>query len=245
MKGRYGKRQEGNQRFRVAVFFWVWVVALAGCAANIKEAPLPEKMAVQEIAPEPEMPARQEGSLWHDRGLLSNLFMDQKARTVGDIVTIRVAESATASNEAATKSQRTSSMAAGIDNFFNLEQRYPPSEAFFNPFSKVEAALESGFDGGGSTTRSGSLSTYITARVTQVLPNGNLKILGTREVKINNEAQTIALTGIIRPKDISPDNVILSTYVSDAKIEYAGVGVINDRQRPGWLGRLFDVAWPF
>jgi len=76
------------------------------------------------------------------------------------------------------------------------------------------------------------------------LPNGNLEIVGTREVTVNSEEQTIALSGIIRPRDISPDNIILSTYISDAKIAYSGSGIINDRQRPGWMARILDWVWP-
>lgn len=77
------------------------------------------------------------------------------------------------------------------------------------------------------------------------MPNGNLKIKGTREVTVNNEKQLITLSGIIRSRDISPDNIVLSTYISDAMIAYSGDGIVNERQRPGWLARILDVVWPF
>jgi len=219
------------------------VGVLLGCATTVTEKKIENKVLVRDIAEKRE--AKSEGSLWQESGPLGGLFQDYKASRVGDIVTIRIVESASASNKATTKTQRNSSVSAGLENLFNLEQRYPPSEPFLNPFSKVKAGLDSSFDGAGSTTRSGSLSAYIAARVTEVLPNGNLRILGSREVMVNNERQYMALTGIIRQGDISSENIILSTYVSDAKIEYSGVGVVHDRQRPGWLGRMLDVVWPF
>jgi len=77
------------------------------------------------------------------------------------------------------------------------------------------------------------------------MANGNLKIVGTREVMVNHENQLIILSGIIRPRDISDTNVILSTFISDAKIAYSGSGVIDDRQRPGWLANLLNNVWPF
>ena len=126
-----------------------------------------------------------------------------------------------------------------------MEKRYPASHPFFNPFAQVKSELNSDFDGSGTTQRSGDLTAFITTKVIEVLPNGNLKIEGTREVKVNNEKQLIILSGIIRPRDISPGNIILSTYVADAKIEYSGSGVIHDRQRPGWMTRIIDIVWPF
>ena len=188
---------------------------------------------------------KKNGSLWQDNGPLSELFIDTKARRVGDIVTIKIVESSSATNKASTKTGRKSSLSGGVDSFFNMEKRYPASHPFFNPFAQVKSELNSDFDGSGTTQRSGDLTAFITTKVIEVLPNGNLKIEGTREVKVNNEKQLIILSGIIRPRDISPGNIILSTYVADAKIEYSGSGVIHDRQRPGWMTRIMDVVWPF
>ncbi|RLA93106.1 MAG: flagellar biosynthesis protein FlgH [Deltaproteobacteria bacterium] len=186
-----------------------------------------------------------EGSLWKEGGVLSDLFSDQKARKVGDILTVSIVESSSASNKATTQTGRKSSVSGGIENFFNMEKRFPASHPFFNPFSSVKGGLESNFDGSGETTRSGKINAYLTARVVEILPNGNLRIEGSREVTVNNDRQFITLSGIVRPRDISPENVVLSTYIADAKITYSGVGVINDRQRPGWTVRILDWIWPF
>ena len=164
---------------------------------------------------------------------------------MGDIVTIKIAESSAATNKASTATDRNSSLSASVDAFFNAEKNYPADHPFFNPFSRVAGGVESEFEGTGTTKRSGDLNAYITALVTQVLPNGNLVVTGSREVLINNENQIIQLTGVVRPRDISANNQVLSTFIADARISYSGTGVVNDRQKPGWLTNLVLKVWPF
>ena len=233
-----------------------------GCAGSFKNLKLFEKEEkkkeiVYKFEKMPEVKkAHNEGSLWQDDSPLGALFISQKARKAGDIVTVNIVEASSASNKAGTKTDRNSSMSGGIDTIFGFENEFNHDDKFrgirkyFNPFSAagastIKGSIESGFDGSGTTTRSGNLNAYLTARVTEVLSGGNLQITGTREVEINNEKLIITLTGIIRPRDISPENVILSTYISDAKITYSGSGVIDDRQRPGWLANLINAVWPF
>lgn len=193
-----------------------------------------------------------EGSLWNYDGMLNELFVTPKARNAGDIVTIKIVESASASNNAKTNTGRKSSLTASIDNMLGLEDKYtnssnPDFKAYpnFNPFGTIEGGMSSKFDGSGATKRSGDLTAYITARVANVLPNGNFYITGSREITVNYEKQLILLTGVIRPTDIDVNNVILSTYISDAQIIYSGTGIIQKRQRPGWLANIINVVWPF
>jgi flagellar L-ring protein precursor FlgH len=195
------------------------------------------------------------GSLYEARSSFNSFFIDTKARQMGDIVTVKISESSKATNSADTKTGRASSLEAGIDTLFGTEEWYrdevldripsklPKPDPFGNP--SVKGSMTSDFDGSGSTSRSGDLSAFITCRVTQVMPNGNLKIVGSREVLVNHETQMIILSGVIRPRDIDDENIILSTFVSDAKIAYSGSGIVNDRQRPGWLANLINSVWPF
>jgi flagellar L-ring protein precursor FlgH len=174
---------------------------------------------------------------------------------MGDIVTVRIEESAKATNKANTETERTSGLEAGIEKLFGIEDwwqdeilpdvngKWPKIDPFGKP--SVKGYLKSEFEGDGETSRSGNLEAFITCRVVDVMANGNLKIVGTREVMVNHENQLIILSGIIRPRDISDTNVILSTFISDAKIAYSGSGVIDDRQRPGWLANLLNNVWPF
>ena len=221
--------------------------SIIGCTSHHKKptaVPMPNDEFISEIVEEPLK--KSEGSLWQENASLNELFMDHRARRVGDVVRISIAESSSASNGADTDSSTSSSVSMSISNFLGLENNTRfPSGSGFDPFGSITGTTNNTFQGSGTTQRSGELAASITARVTRVLPNGNLEILGKREITINNEKQFLALTGLIRPRDISPDNVILSTYISDAKIAYTGTGVINDKQEPGWLVRVLDTVWPF
>lgn len=239
--------------------FMLLGTSLVGCALPQRTLPpVAEKMPIKEkieIKEQPLAPPQFNGSLYEARSSFNSFFIDTKARQVGDIVTVKISESSKATNSADTKTGRTSSLEAGIDTLFGTEDWYrdevldripsklPKPDPFGNP--SVKGSMSSDFDGSGTTSRSGDLSAFITCRVTQVLPNGNLKIVGSREVLVNHETQMIILSGVIRPRDIEDENIILSTFVSDAKIAYSGSGIVNDRQRPGWLANLINSVWPF
>ena len=246
-------------RFTSVVLALFVLAALAGCAGNRNniEYEMEKMVAREREAPysAPQSPVNNDGSLWQAGSSLNSMFIDTKARNIGDIVTVKIDESAKASNKAKTDTNRSSSLEAGIQKLFGLEDWWQ-NEVLpelgddmpkINPFGdpSVKGSMKSAFAGDGETTRSGSLDAYITCRVVAVMPNGNLKIVGTREVMVNYENQMIILSGVIRPRDISDNNVILSTFISDAKIAYSGSGVVNDRQRPGWLANLLNSAWPF
>jgi flagellar L-ring protein precursor FlgH len=227
----------------------------AGRQTNQSSPPLTAAVPLPE-PPETAAPAQDcDGSLWQSSGPIGMLFLDTKARRVGDIVTVKIEESSKATNQANTKAGRGSSLEAGIDKLFGLEEWWdtkfidegndnlPKISPFGNP--SVKGSLTSEFDGSGSTSRSGALTAYITCQVTDVLPNGNLRIVGSREVLVNHETQLIILSGVIRPRDIDQDNTIRSTFIADAKIAYSGSGIIDQRQRPGWLANMLNTIWPF
>ncbi|MBW1720726.1 MAG: flagellar basal body L-ring protein FlgH [Deltaproteobacteria bacterium] len=191
-------------------------------------------------------PINMDGGLWSEnrhRGL----FNDLRARQVGDLVTVNIVETSKASKKATTKTGRESSINAGISNLLGYESRLSkigvPGQ--FKNDTMLKASMKNDFSGSGETTRDETMTASITARVIQVLPNGNLVIKGVREIQVNNENQVITLTGIIRPEDISPDNTVLSSYIADARIAYSGRGPVTDKQKPGWLLRIVDSVWPF
>lgn len=181
------------------------------------------------------------GSLWpvDDRVFF---YGDKKALRTGDIVTVRIVESAEASNTADTDLSRSSSTSASLNTFFGKKK-------FLNLFKLGDDLLTSNAEnqhkGAGSTTRSGQVTATMTAVVREVLSNGNLVIQGTREVLVNHEQQFITLTGIVRPQDVSRDNVVLSSQLADANITIGGLGVVADKQRSGWGTWIFDFVWPF
>lgn len=182
--------------------------------------------------------AESDGSLWSEDRPQSFLFNDFKAARVGDVVTIRVVESSKGNKNASTKTEKDSSVSASISAFFGMST---------DKLSQASVGAETSekHDGIGSTSRSSELTAFITAKVIDVLPNGNLMIDGRREVIVNNETQILSINGIVRPEDIGPSNTVLSTYIADAKITYTGSGVVSDKQRVGWFVRLMDILWPF
>ncbi|MBT0663947.1 flagellar basal body L-ring protein FlgH [Geobacter pelophilus] len=183
------------------------------------------------------------GSIWQASS--GGFAEDIKARRKGDTLTILITETASASKEASTGTSRGSSISAGIPNMLGLETNMTGISKWMDLANLINASASSKFDGAGSTTRKENLSATITAKVIELLPNGNLEIEGRRNVKVNNEDQVILVEGTVRPRDISADNVINSSYIADARITYGGKGIISDRQSPGWLMNFIDKVWPF
>lgn len=186
---------------------------------------------------------REPGSLWQPAN--HSMFSDRKARGIGDIVTVIISEQSSASKQATTSSDRTTSMSASIPNFFGLETKDIWGNNGVDLENLVNANFTNGFDGNGTTTRSEDLTASLTTQVIGKYPNGQLKIRGGKEVMVNNEVQIIYLTGIIRPVDINANNTVNSAKILNARISYTGKGSISDKQKPGWAMRVLDNVWPF
>ncbi|PIV81955.1 flagellar basal body L-ring protein [bacterium CG17_big_fil_post_rev_8_21_14_2_50_64_8] len=161
----------------------------------------------------------------------SSLVTNLKAHHVGDLLTIIITENATANATSKTKADNKSEHSGGAGLGF-LD--------FIKPWG---VSTENKYKGDGNTQRNGSLEAEITARITEVLHNGDLRIAGTRMVNINGEKQLIEITGVCRQRDIRPDNTIMSTYISDAQIAYNGSGIINDNANPGVVTKI--INWLF
>jgi flagellar L-ring protein precursor FlgH len=197
---------------------------------------------------ENKMETQARGSLWRDS---PGLFEDRKAKGLNDLVTIKIVETSAATKKADTSTSRESSVDLGIENFFGNTLNYSLANIFgkdtiqgnLNP--QLKASAKNDFAGTGNTTREGSLVATITARVVDVLPNGNFIIESRKDITVNREKQVLLLRGQIRPDDIAGDNTILSSYVANAEMIYTGDGVINDKQGQGWLVQVLDWVWPF
>lgn len=164
----------------------------------------------------------------------ASLFSDQKAVKIGDAVTILVVESSQASNNAETSTGRSSNI--GLKGAFQTGN---------TAGTTVDAGIGTNNDflGSGSTKTTGLVRTKISATVDSVLPNGNLRIQGSRKIVINGEEQNVKIKGIVRTADILSDNSILSYNISEAEIVFDGNGMIDTAQKPGWLTRFFH--WLF
>jgi flagellar L-ring protein precursor FlgH len=169
------------------------------------------------------------------------LFRDQKARSVGDIVTIQVVENATATNSATTATQKKGDVSLSVPALGGLEK----GSSALNFANILQGAGGINFNGTGSTSRTGQLQAAISARVVEKLPNGDLRLEGNKEVAINGERQLLTIRGLVRVKDVSPNNQVLSTSIADMTVLFNGKGVVADANKPGWLYKVFRIITPF
>jgi flagellar L-ring protein precursor FlgH len=229
-------------RFSGLLALWLWGVAgLALLAASSDKPPRPgpidqyideadRRAAAQSWSASP-------GSLWFPGAMLTDLGRDPKASQTNDMVTILVAERATAASRGGTKSSRKSATDSSLGTFFG---RTPPWSAL----SKTSGSSE--LDGQGETTRENTLTTTVAARVVHVLPNGYLVLEGSKNVTVNSEAQTITVRGVARPTDITPGNLVRSDRLAQLEVRINGKGVVGDAiRRPFFLYRLLMGLLPF
>lgn len=168
---------------------------------------------------------------------MATLFADLRARNVNDLVTVHVIENINASGSADAALDKNSDGNVGVRSVFGNDAKFAD---WFDPTALARWSASTEFQGSGATTRSGALSAVMTARVTEVLPNGDLVLEGVREIEINGDRQIVVLNGVVRPADINPGNVVPSTAVGQMRIRYYGRGLMKDNLSPGFLVRIFN-----
>lgn len=169
----------------------------------------------------------------------SALFADFKARNVGDIITILIAESSSASETSKVDTQKSHNLDFALTHLFGAGNLLFGKEDG-QELTRAKFSGENEFGGQAQTTNSGKLTAQLSATVKEVLPNGNLLIEGRRAIFYNKEKKNIIVSGIIRPQDVTPENTVLSTYVADASITFEGKGEVNNQSQPGILSKLFS-----
>ena len=161
----------------------------------------------------------------------TSLVGNQKAHRVGDLVTIIISEQSSANAFNKSEANNKSEISGG------------PGFGMLDFIGSWQLDIENRYRGEGKTTRTGELRAEISARIVEVLPNDDYRIVGTRMVNINGEKQLIEIAGICRARDIRSDNSILSTYISDAQISYKGTGPMHASAEPGIITKI--VNWLF
>ena len=238
-------------RWQRAIIQAVLVLALAwlqGCA-SYKEMRDPPSYRPT-TPPQVSLPASQNGAIYQS-GFESRLFEDIKARRVGDILTIVLVESTSASKSASTTTKKDTSLDMPNPTFFgSVPQFNVPGfvPLASNKKNTLEQSLETkqAFTGEGDSSQSNSLSGKITVTINDVLPNGNLLVRGEKWLKLNQGEEYVQISGIVRPIDIKTDNTVLSSQVADARINYSGRGAVADSNAMGWMSRFFlTKLWPF
>jgi flagellar L-ring protein precursor FlgH len=207
---------------------------LSGCPID-QTRPDPDYAAVMP-EPIPQM-AVPDGSIYQE-GHDVRLFEDIRAHRVGDILTVVLTESTDASKSATTNASKENNVTVTNPTLFGT------------PFNRGDKNLEIGaqstqeFAGGGSSAQSNRLQGQIAVIVTEVYPNGNLRVRGEKIIALNQGDESVRLSGIVRARDISPSNIVLSTQIADARISYGGKGTVSNSNMLGWLSKFFMVLLP-
>jgi flagellar L-ring protein precursor FlgH len=232
------------------------MLAGSGCASNLsqigKEPPLtPVGSGVTHpnvpvrADPTPRPTYRRGNSLWQDAS--ADLFRDPRAARVGDLVTVKIVIKDKAKLDNNSKRSRKSdasldaSFAYDISAAATKQHLLAKGSGSFTPEVKAETST----DGKGEIERSESINLLVAAVVTDVLPNGNLVIGGTQEVRVNFEMRLLSVAGIVRPRDIATDNTVSYDRIAEARISYGGNGRITEVQQPGWGQQLIDTIAPY
>ena len=170
-----------------------------------------------------------------DFGRSQSLFTDIKAHKVGDILTVLIYEQSQATNQVESKQEKSSAM--------NLKGGPGVGPLDFIPLFSADASSSYDHDGKGENLRKGSLRAKMSVTVVIVKDNGDLVIEGNRVVGLSTDKESLNLSGVVRQKDIKPDNSIESYLIADAEINYTGKGAATTASRPGLLSRI--VNWIF
>ncbi len=184
----------------------------------------------------------QADSIWKKRITLNtNLFSDNRARGIGDIVTVNISESTEISGQENSSADSSNGHNISLDTSTFLSKVKDISGYLPN----IAANTSHNFDGQGEYGSNRNVNLELTAVVTEILANGNLIIEGNRDVNINGEKYNIKLSGIVRPIDISIDNEVQSTAIANANITLEGKGFLTRAGKRGWWNRVMEVVWPF
>jgi flagellar L-ring protein precursor FlgH len=183
----------------------------------------------------------QAGSIWARRDKnMKYLYADDVARSIGDILTIKITEDSKVDNKAKRDVKKETDRSTTFNGELNIDHILP-SMPGFTMQAKSANELKSKAD----YKDERSFEDRISVVVVDILPNRNLVVMGTRSRNIAGDKQVIEVSGIVRPSDIAFDNTVKSEQVADFRIVARNAGVAEPYTRQGWLGRIFDVLWPF
>ncbi len=221
------------------------IVCAAGQAAKKKKEELPpasplDRYVSESTARSAAAPAGTPGAIWLAGSRLADSARDVRASQIDDVLTIVVAEQASAVTTGNTKTERSSSTKNSIAALAGITKSTGPLANLANLSGDTQ------LNGQGTTSRSTTLTTTLTARITHVLPNGGLVVEASKDIQINSERQTITVRGVVRPADIDPTNSVQSNRLAELEVRVNGKGVVGDAiKRPFILYRILLGLLPF
>ena len=232
-----------------AAFILASVFAVSGCADNFRDlnrapamspvgAGVGQSFSVSDPAYYPTQPRPQKYSLWQDRQ--ASFFRDPRAADPGDVLTvvIRIDEEAKFDNKS--DRSRVSSQVYGADADIS-GSGFPGGTITGN----LDLNSDSSSKGAGKIERSEKVDLRVAAIVTGLLPNGNMVIQGSQEIRVNNELRILNVAGVVRPRDIAGNNTISYEKIAEARISYGGRGRQSEVQQPPWGQQVLDTIAPF
>jgi len=226
--------------------FLACAVCLLGIVAAAKKKPVQppqtplDRYVSDAVARSGEASVTTPGSTWVASSRLADSARDVRASQVDDVLTIVVNEQASAVSTGATKTGRASATANSVAAIGGIKNPVGPLANLANVTGNTQ------LDASGTTSRTTTLSTTLTARVTHVLPNGGLVVEASKDIEVNSERQTISVRGVVRPADIDPSNSVASTRLGQLEVRIDGKGVVGDAvRRPNFLYRLLLGVLPF
>ena len=214
----------------------ILIPLLAGCTAALRTVEVQQPLTAR---PEPVAAAVPTAGAIYAASTHRPLFEDRRARRVGDTLTISINEKLNASKKAATTASRTGATSFGVPTATHLGRLSKIAGA------ELAASSANEFEGKGDSGANNLFTGTFAVTVIEVLPNGNLAVSGEKQLGINQGSEFVRVSGIVDPATILPGNVVSSTQVADARLEYRGTGYIDEAQTMGWLARTFQSILPF
>lgn len=225
---------------------------VGGCAMDVRDfnrAPemspvgtgmMPQRVAMV-IEPDPALQYPPGNSIWQDRS--ADLFSDLRARKIGDTVTVKIfiKDKASLANDSERKRDANNSLGFSYTHGFQSSDANVAGTGAF----AADIGSTTNTKSEGDIERSEQIELLLAAVVSDVLPNGNLIISGSQEVRVNFEMRVLEVSGIVRPVDISADNSISYDRIAEARISYGGRGRLMEIQQPPWGQQLVDNVSPF
>ena len=187
------------------------------------------------------------GSIWAKANNPRPLYSDDIARQIGDVLTITISEQTVIANGTTRGMSKKSSRSAAIEGNWNILNVLDKISGglFGIPHTRISTDAETKFDGSADYDTDRKMEDLITVNVTDVLPNGNLIVVGSRDRTVAGDTHTVQISGIVRPSDISFSNNVSSENVSEFKVVFSNVGREKRFTRPGWFSRVLNMFNPF